>query len=410
MNEPRQKLSPDFWRLWSAAVVSNLGDGIRVTALPLLIAAVTRDPLIVSGATAATFAPWILFSLPGGALVDRMDRRKVMIIGQAARGVVVAALAVLVAQGMESVIFIYLTAFVIGTGEVFVDTSLQASIPMLVPEPDLESANGKLLAAEFVTNDAVGGPVGAWLFALAAAVPFGIDAATFLIAGFLVSRIATPLTPVVEGVQTSLWQSIREGISFVKGDGLLRGLAGTVALANLATGAGGSILVLLALEELGLSELGFGLLIAAGALGGLLGAVVSRSLASRVGRRWTMTSGAFLLAVGQTMIGLAPNGWWAGAGLMMGTFGISAWSVVGRSLRQAVSPDRILGRVVTTFRLIGVGVLPLGALAGGAIAAAAGIRVPYLLGGAAILLVTGATYWIVTDERVAASIQRRARG
>ncbi|HEY5891025.1 MAG TPA: MFS transporter, partial [Acidimicrobiia bacterium] len=187
MTPSPSKLSPDFWRLWWAAATSNIGDGIRVTALPLLMATITRDPVIVSGVTAATLAPWILFSLPGGAIVDRANRRTLMIAGQAVRALFVTVLAVAVAMGWESVLLIYATAFVIGTGEVFVDTSLQASIPMLVDETQLEDANGKLLAVEFVTNDALGGPVGAWLFATAAFLPFGFDAVTFLLAAFLIT-------------------------------------------------------------------------------------------------------------------------------------------------------------------------------------------------------------------------------
>ncbi len=371
------------------------------------MATITRDPVIVSGVTAATLAPWILFSLPGGAIVDRANRRTLMIVGQAVRALFVTVLAVAVAIGWESVLLIYATAFVIGIGEVFVDTSLQASIPMLVDETQLEDANGKLLAVEFVTNDALGGPVGAWLFATAAFLPFGFDAVTFLLAAFLITRIATPLQEPSAGGHPRMLQSIREGIAFVKDEVVLGRIAAAVAVVNLAIGAGGSILVLLALEELGMTEFGFGLLIGAGAIGGFLGTLAARPVSRITGRRWSMTGGTLIVAAGQLTIGLAPNGWVAAIGLAVGFFGISLFSVVGRALRQAVTPDRILGRVVTSFRFIGVGTVPIGALLGGIVAGIAGLRAPYIGGSVAIAAVAILVFSTLTEARLAAALRRR---
>jgi MFS family permease len=400
-------LSRDFWRLWSAAAVSNVGDGIRLTALPLLIAAITRDPVVVSGVTAATFAPWLLLSLPGGVIVDRANRRSLIITFQSVRAVSVGILGIAVATGLESVTLIYATAFIIGVGEVFVDSATQAAIPMLVDEVELENANSKILAVEFITNDALGGPVGAWLFATMAALPFFLDSATFLVAGFLISQIASPLQDSHPAPRLSMIESIKEGISFVRENALLKGLAFAVAAANLAIGAGTSILVLLALDVLGLPEFGYGLLVGTGAVGGFIGAVGARKASQVLGRRYAMTLGAAMLAVGQLIVGTSANGYIAGAGLFIGALGVSVFSVVGRSLRQAVTPDRILGRVVTTFRLIGIGSVPIGALLGGLIAAAAGIRVPYWIGAAILVVVTAAIYAVATDERIARSLAAR---
>jgi MFS family permease len=307
-------------------------------------------------------------------------------------------------MGLESVTLIYATAFIIGVGEVFVDSATQAAIPMLVDEVELENANSKLLAVEFITNDALGGPVGAWLFATMAALPFLLDSATFLVAGLLISQIASPLQESHPAPRLSMIESIKEGISFVRENALLKGLALAVAAANLAMGAGASILVLLALDVLGLPEFGYGLLVGAGAIGGFIGAVGARKASQILGRRYAMTLGAAMLAVGQLIVGTSANGYMAGAGLFIGALGVSVFSVVGRSLRQAVTPDRILGRVVTTFRLIGIGSVPIGALLGGVIAAAAGIRVPYWIGAIILVVVTAAIYAVATDDRIAISL------
>jgi MFS family permease len=407
VSQRSDRLSPDFWRLWAATATSNIGDGIRITALPLLIAAITRDPLIVSGVTAVTLAPWLLFSLPGGVIVDRVDRRRLMVGWQLGRSLAVAGLAAAIVFGVESVWLIYLTGFVIGTGEVFVDTSLQAAIPMLATEDQLENANSKFLAVQFITNDALGGPVGAWLFATAAALPFGVDAATFLLAAFLVTRIRLPLQRDREDREMPMWPAIKEGIDFLREDDLLRRIAYAVAGANLAVGASGSILVLLALDVLDLSEFGFGLLVASSAVGGFLGALSARAITARTGRRFAMTVGTGLLAVGQFALGLSTVGLMAGAAMFLGGFGVSLFSVVGRALRQAIAPDRILGRVVTTFRLIGIGSVPLGAVSGGLIADAAGIRTPYILAGILLVFVTAIVYLTMTDSTVATSLARR---
>lgn len=403
MSTPGTRLSPDYWKLWWAATASNIGDGIRLTALPLLIATITRDPIVVTGVTAATTIPWILFSLPAGALVDRLDRKRLMIIGQITRGGAVGILTTAIAFGFESVVMIYAVGFIIGLCEVFVDSSSQAAIPVLAGNADLERANSNLLAVEFITNEAVGGPVGAWLFALAAAIPFGVDAVSFLVAAFLISQISIPLQLPSEKPPVPMKESIKEGIAFVRNSPLLRGLAFAVSAANFALGGGGALLVLLALEELDATEFQFGLIVGFGAVGGFLGAVAARWVSRTVGRRWAMTLGAVALAVGQLVQGLAPNILVAISGFFIGTLGVSVFSVVGRSLRQAVTPDRLLGRVVSTFRLIGFGALPIGAILAGTVASATTVRVPYIIGAAIMGVVAIAIFAVSTEDRLAAA-------
>ncbi|MGA7096964.1 MAG: MFS transporter [Acidimicrobiia bacterium] len=396
----RVKAARDYWLLWTGSGLSNLGDGIRLTALPLLAATLTRDPLAVSGVFAATTAPWIVFGPIGGSLVDRANRQRLMVWGQLARGLTVAGLAVVVATGQVAMWHLYLVGVVIGIGEVLVDSSSQAAIPLLAGNLDLEQANSRLMAAEFALNDLIGGPVGAFLFTLAAAVPFGIDSATFILGALLISLIRTPMQQVRPESRQTMRADILEGIRFVWRHDLLRGLALSVALANFSMGAGGSVLVLLAIDALGMTDPQYGLLVGLGSIGGLIGAVTASRISFRIGRRWTMTSGAGLLALGQLTLGLAIGGVMAGAGLFLGLFGATIFSVVGRSLRQSASPDRLLGRVVASFRLIAVGVLPLGALFGGWVARQVGLRFPYLLASGLIAIAAIVIYRVSTSERV----------
>jgi MFS family permease len=393
-----RRANRDYWLLWSGSGLSNLGDGIRLTALPLLAATLTRDPLAVSGVLAATTAPWIVFGPIGGSLVDRVDRKLLMTVGQVARGLVVAVLAVLVAAESVSMTHLYITGAVIGLGEILVDTSSQAAIPQLAGNMRLEKANSRLIAAELVLNDLAGGPLGAFLFAVVAFLPFGVNAGTFLAGGLLVALIRTPMQDLREPGRQNMRTDIVEGLRFVWNHEFLRGLALVVAIANFSMGAGGSILVLLALEQLGTTEAQYGLMVGVGAAGGLVGALVASRVALRIGRRWAMTTGTAALAVGQLLLATAPDGIWATAGLSLGLFGVSLFTVVGRTLRQALTPDRLLGRVVASFRLVGIGALPIGALLGGWVARATGLRTPYFVSSALIALAA------VLVHRVARSV------
>ena len=390
----------DYWLLWLASGLSNLGDGIRLTALPLLAATLTRDPLAVSGVLAATTAPWILFGPIGGSLVDRADRKLLMAFGQVSRGVVVALLAVLVAMDSVSMVHLYIAGAVIGIGEVLVDTSSQAAIPQLAGGMQLEQANSRLLAAELILNDLAGGPIGAFLFAAVAFLPFGIDAATFLLGGLLITLIRTPLQGARDTSPRSIRSDIAEGFRFVWDHPFFRGLAISVALANFSLGASSSILVLLAIEELGTTEAGYGLIVGVGAVGGFLGAMVASRAGRRFGRRWAMTVGTGLVAVGQFVVGTASRPVTAALGMVIGLFGVSLFTVVGRTLRQALTPDRLLGRVVASFRLIGIGALPAGALIGGWIARVAGLRAPYFTATILLTLAAVVVYLMSTEERI----------
>jgi MFS family permease len=384
-----RRVNRDYWLLWSGSGLSNLGDGIRLTALPLLAATLTRDPLAVSGVLAATTAPWIVFGPIGGSLVDRIDRRLLMTGGQTARGLVVAMLAVLVALDLVTMTHLYITGAVIGLGEILVDTSSQAAIPQLAGGMQLEKANSRLIAAELVLNDLAGGPLGAFLFAAVAFLPFGVNAGTFLVGGLLIALIRTPMQDEREHPRHDMRSDIVEGLGFVWNHEFFRGLALVVAIANFSLGAGGSILVLLAIEQLGTTEAQYGLMVGVGAAGGLVGALVASRIALRIGRRWSMTIGTAVLALGQLLLAAAPDGIWASAGLSLGLFGVSLFTVVGRTLRQALTPDRLLGRVVASFRLVGIGALPIGALLGGWVARATGLRTPYFVSSILIALAAG---------------------
>jgi hypothetical protein len=175
----RSRLSIDYWKLWTATAVSNLGDGVALIAAPLLAASLTRDPVQVAGLAFAQRLPWLLFALLSGALVDRLDRRQVMSTVNFVRTALLGSLGVAVLGGWASIALLYVVFFLLGTAETLFDTASQTILPEVVRKDDLETANGRLYAAELITNNFAGPPLGGFLFGVIAAVPFLIGAGAY---------------------------------------------------------------------------------------------------------------------------------------------------------------------------------------------------------------------------------------
>lgn len=387
--------------MWSGSAVSNLGDGIRLTALPLMAATLTRDPVAIGAVTAATLAPWVVVGPVGGALADRTDRRTLIVAGQLLRGLAVGLFAVAVALGHADLALLYLVAFVIGMGEVAVDSAAQAAVPSLAPPDQLERANSRLIAVEVVTNNVAGGPLGGLLFAAGAALPFGVDAASFVLGAGLVLLIRRPLqAPRQPRAATGIWVDVKEGFSYLWDSVLLRGLAAGIAVVNLALTGATSLLVLLALDDLGMTEVGFGVLMGIGAVGGVIGSLAADGPVRWWGRRTVVVTATAVEAAALAVIGAAPGPIVAAVGVFLVSLGVGLFNVVGRALRQAVVPDRLLGRVVASFRVIGFGAIPLGAVLGGGLASVTSVRATFY----AAAVVSGAAavglHKLLTPERL----------
>ncbi len=402
----RPNLGPGYHKLWSAAAISTLGDGVFLTALPLLAATLSRDPLRVSLVAFASWLPWLLFGLLSGALVDRWDRRRMMWTVDACRFVVVGALGVAVLAGWASIPLLVAIGFLLGTGQTLFDNAAQSLIPALISRDTqrLERANSQLYGAQTVGQNFAGPPVGGALFALAASVPFLADAVSFAASSTLIATIRgsfAPQRPVgtaAEEPRASLRADIAEGLRWLVGHRLLRVLAVMVGLMNLAVMAGEAILVLFAQEELGLGSVGYGLLLAGFAVGGVLASLIATQLSRRVGSGTLLVAVTFVEAAAWAVFGVGSNAWLGGAMLALVGGGSTVFNVVGVSLRQAIVPDRLIGRVVSTQRMVGFGAVPIGALLGGVVGRTLGVRAPFLLG-AAILTASGLLTLPVVNNR-----------
>ena len=372
------RLGRGFGPLWAASAVSNVGDGIALAAGPLLVASLTDDPALIAGAAFAQQLPWLLFSLISGAYVDRLDRRRLVVAVNLVRAAVLTVLAAAVATGAGSVLLVYLAFFVLGTAETLADNASLTLLSTVVPRAALPSANARLMGTQILANQLVGPPLGAWLFVAAAALPFGANAATFLVAAGLVALLPRSAGRATEPVERRrLRVEIAEGVRWLWHHRVLRMLAVSLCLMNLTLLGAFSILVLYARDRLGLPEVGYGLLLACSAIGGLAGSVVAAPLERRFGASLLLRVGLVIETCTHLVFALTRTPWVAAGTYLL--FGLHAivWGVVTLSIRQRVVPARLLGRVNSVYYLFSIGGAALGALSGGLVARSFGITAPF---------------------------------
>jgi MFS family permease len=382
--------------------VSNLSDGMFWVALPLLAVSLTDSPALVAGVVVASRLPWLVFALVAGALADRLDRRRTMMLVDLGRVVLLGGLALAVVAGAASIWLVYVVAFLLGVLETLFDTAAQAILPNVVPRDRLTAANGRLLAAEFTMNQFVGPPLGGFLAAIGLGFAFGSMAAGYLAAGLLIAGLVGSFRPQRTGPPTRITHEIRDGVAYLAHHRLLRVLAIVIALLNFAQGAVWAILVLyvVAPGPMGLSEVGYGLLLTSSAVGTIAGTTVAGTIERRLGKPNLFVASVVVLAAGNVALASSTNPFVVGGVLAIGGIFHGAFNVAYQSLRQRIVPDRILGRLVATFRMLGWGALPLGALLGGVVGEAFGLTAVFWAAAAMSLVLLPARL-LITDSRIA---------
>lgn len=392
-----------FFPLWAASGMSNLADGVGLTAAPLLAAKLSRDPMLLSGLTIAQRLPWFLFTLISGALVDRLDRRRVMYWANLWRFVLLALLGVGVLLDWADMIMLYGVLFLIGTIETFFDNAAQAILPAIVLEDELEEANGRLFATGSIANELVGPPLGSTLFSFFNSISFFAASFFYGLSSILIYRLSGPFTSWNQGLPQGLYLEIRKGVRWLWGHRLLRTIGFFAACFNFVSAATAGIFVLFAQDVLGMSEAAYGVLLASGAVGGIGGSLLAEGLSGRIGPGQILFLDAFLSGLGFIGIGLTRSPLVVGVMYalisMMAMFG----NVVVISLRQAIIPEHLLGRVSSAYRLVVLGALPLGALFGGLSARPLRLTTPILIGGALLVMVAFAMQPVVNNRTIEAA-------
>ncbi len=407
----RRGLGGRYRRLWSASVISNLGDGIAAIAYPWLASAVTRDPMLIALIAVVQRLPWLVFTLPAGVLTDRIDRRKIMIGANTVMTAVtvVVAFAVLGAESrlpspgemaggvdVDTNVGVYLillvSALILGMAEVLRDNAAQTFVPAIVATEDLERANGRLWGAEMVANSFAGPPIGSVLLGIGFALPFFVDAGTFAVAAGLIFLIGGQFRPENAGRSKKVdWKGeIKEGFVWLWRHPLLRPMAIILGLLNALGMAMFSTFVLFAQEDLDLETglftgvlgsladalnfetvgaLIFALLMMGGAVGGVAGSLLAPAISKALGSGPSLYATMAFGSLTALVIGFASRWWLAFVMFAISTAGAVLWNVITVSLRQTIIPDHLLGRVNSVYRFFGWGMMPIGSLIGGAVVA-----------------------------------------
>lgn len=382
------RLGSGFRWLLASSWVSNLGDGFALAAGPLLVASRTRDPILVGLAVLLQQLPWLLFGLYAGALADRLNRRAIVIAADFARGIVLAALSLLIVTGQASIGVVLPALFVLGTAEVFADTTSGTLLPMLLARSDLALGNARLQTGYLTLNQLAGPPLGAALFAAGAWSPFCAQAVLVVAGVVLVSRVALP-TVARTAAPAGAAGDIRAGFRWVIGNGPVRTLVLTIFIFNITFGAAMSVLVLYAREHLGMGSVGFGLLTAMSAAGGVAGTAAYAWITRHISLGNLMRIGLIIETL--THLALALTSRPAVAMAIFFVFGAHAfiWGTTSITVRQRAVPTELQGRVGGVNALGVYGGMVIGSAVGGPIAHRWGLTAPFwfAFGGSALFLV-----------------------
>ena len=384
-------LTRNFRLLWAATALSNLGDGLRLVAMPLLATSVTSDPRLIAGVTVAQRLPWLFFILPGGAWADRFDRRLLRMRLDIARAAVMAVLVGAIALDRASIVVIYVVAMMLASAEAVVDSSSMAMVPATVDGPDLERAIGRLGSTELAMNDLVGPPLGGLLFGLAIAVPFGVDAVTFAGAALVMGFMSGSYRPTAASTSStvdrpSIRESLAEGIRWLWNHRLLRTLALVSTALGTASFIGNAVFVIFATDTLELSDFGYGVLLVPGALGGIAGSLIAPRF-KRFPLRRTLPTSVIGSGASTWLMALTSSPIVVGALSAVSLASVMVWNVLTLALRQRLIPDEMLGRVGASYRFLVYLGMPFGALVGGLLANQFGVRSAIFVSGSILVLV-----------------------
>jgi len=377
-----------FTRFVAASGLTNLADGVATVAWAWLASLLTRDPLLVAVVPVALRLPWFVFAIPAGLVADRVDRRRLILGMDALRALAFLAAAAALwaalplapapAKGVSDpglFALILGAALAVGLAEVFRDNAAQTMLPALVPHDRLERANGRLWSVELAGNALIGPALGAMLIALALPLPFLANAAAYALAIALVARLTGSFRPEPTGPRD--WRrELREGFAFLAGAPLLRSLAFITGFWNLLFQMVMIALVLHVQENLGLGAPAYGMILAAGAVGGIAGGLCSEPIIARLGPMRTAQVMLACTAPSFLAIALAPGALTLAVVLAVFEFTGLVWNTVSVSYRQRMIPDRLLGRVNSLYRLLAWGMMPVGLIASGLIVRAAGTVMP----------------------------------
>lgn len=394
MNKTKAEgLGPSFNRLWSASLASNLADGIFKTSAPLLAATLTKDPVVISLMAALVMLPWLLFAIPIGGIVDRIDRRLLLATANAVRFLMAAYLATMIALDLITIPILYLVVFVFGIAEVLYDTTAQSMIPQILKPKNLERGNARLEVGAVTVGEFIGAPISGILFAVAIAIPFFVGGAGVLVAGILVLTIPGNFKKLMNldenqepMAQTKFWADIRFGIGYLYNHKVLLKLVLFTSTLGFFWAATGSTMVLFLTQTLEVTPAFFGFVFTVPAIGAIIGSITGPKVSAKYGRTNVMAFAIVTSSAITVAIGLSPTVYFFVAFGLINAITITWWNILLMSSYHQIIPNELFGRIHGTRRTLVWGMMPIGSIVGGVIAQF-GLRMPYLIAGSISLLI-----------------------
>ncbi|MDC0058787.1 MFS transporter [Acidimicrobiaceae bacterium] len=409
----KKESNRNFNLLLTASTFSNLADGIAGFAYPWLFSLLTRDPLLISIVSVLVNLPRLIFVLYAGVIADKFNRQKILIYTRLGQVFLTSMFILLIFINLDSIpkavqfnepqfeskfLIIstaYLLAFMFGLLEVTRDNAAQAFLPQIVSKDNLPKANGRLFGIEIVTNNFLGTPVGGFLIGLSLITPFIFDTLLMLASVFFIIGIKGKFErPEKNSKEQNTSEMIKEGVNWLKNNTLLKRLAIYTGIANFFGSMQFPIMILFAQELIGLNAIQYSFLAYGAAIGGLVGSQLANKVNARFEESKTLLISVALFGIGMFAPYVASNPFVIAGSFGLSSFGSVLWNVQAVSIRQSLIPDNLLGRVNSVYRLLALGLNPIGALFGGALVKILNnsfsrefaLRFPFLLGGIFMLI------------------------
>ena len=390
-------LGHDFSRIWSASLITNLVDGVLRLAAPLLAVSLTEDPILIGALTALGLLPWLFFAIPIGAIVDRVDRRKALVLGNSLRAVIALFIAFAVSQDFINIWLLLIAVFFFGICEVLVDTTAQAVLPQILDKSNYERGNSRLQISEVIVSQFAGAPLSGLLYAVSIALPFFFSTTGFILAGLLI--LLFPFEREInvrkEGdagqAKLGLKGDIKFALNYLYQDKQIFSIVVITTLLGFFYSLSNAIAPLFILKELNVSPALFGVVLAIQGVGALAGSIAAPMVSKYLGRGKALAINVFFASLLVIFIGLSPNAYFFVAVSVLIGFTISVWNILLMSLYQSLIPPELYGRIHGARRTIVWGLMPIGALLGGVIARG-GLRLPFLIGGSIATLIAFFSY------------------
>jgi len=403
----------NFNLLLTASTFSNLADGIAGFAYPWLFSLLTRDPLLISIVSVLVNLPRLIFVLYAGVIADKFNRQKILIYTRLGQVFLTSMFILLIFINLDNIpkavqfnepqfeskyLIIstaYLLAFMFGLLEVTRDNAAQAFLPQIVSKDNLPKANGRLFGIEIVTNNFLGTPVSGFLIGLSLITPFIFDTLLMLASVFFIIGIKGKFErPEKNSKEQNTSEMIKEGVNWLKNNTLLKRLAIYTGIANFFGSMQFPIMILFAQELIGLNAIQYSFLAYGAAIGGLVGSQLANKVNARFEESKTLLISVALFGIGMFAPYVTSNPFVIAGSFGLSSFGSVLWNVQAVSIRQSLIPDNLLGRVNSVYRLLALGLNPIGALFGGALVKILNnsfsrefaLRFPFLLGGIFMLI------------------------